>query len=235
MSFRDDITIDWSVSPRIIEVAAPSTTLTIQDLYDTLRSLGAGVDAIDKDEIIDGSGKEDLGGGTLVGLTVKLLNAQVKFEDRPGPDYIQCTVKDGNLVGGVSGNPIKESAYTQVKLILSAAGTIAETGVSGLTAEESEKLMQAASQSELEAVHGAGSWEGATPTQVWNHDDRKLTSRDIESALPGEHLPSEEQVQDIQAVLDLVKGLGFDSAKDALVKIKQLVEASGRRGASFKV
>lgn len=34
MPIRGDITIDWAVSPRIIEVVAPSTELTVQDLYD---------------------------------------------------------------------------------------------------------------------------------------------------------------------------------------------------------
>ena len=39
MAFRTDISIDWTTSPRIITLAAPSTEITIQELYDTLRDL----------------------------------------------------------------------------------------------------------------------------------------------------------------------------------------------------
>lgn len=256
MSIRPDLTINWAVSPRIIEVAAPSIQLSVQDLYDTLRSLGA--EAIDEPEIIDGSGKESLGAGVLVGLTIKLLNAKVKFEDRTGPSWVVCSIGEGNLVavdeGGDPINPVEPSAYTQVQVVMSAAGTITITG-SGVTeqdkidiADKVEVLTGApikaqtdnlpadpASKADLETVHGAGSWEGATPLQVWGHSDRKLTSRDIESLAPGEHLPSEEQVLNINAILDAIKGLGFESTEDALRVIRQLVQTAGRGGATFSI
>ena len=41
MSIRSDIWVNWSASPRIIWVTAPSVVLTIQDLVDTCRSLEA--------------------------------------------------------------------------------------------------------------------------------------------------------------------------------------------------
>ena len=63
MSIRDDISIFWEESPRIIEVAAPSTLLRVQDLHDTLRHLAALPEAMDEDEIVDSSGKESLGSG----------------------------------------------------------------------------------------------------------------------------------------------------------------------------
>lgn len=47
---------------------------------------------------------------------------------------------------------------------------------------------------------------GSTPSQVWGHDDRRLTSRDIDSEELGESLPSEEHVQTLEALLNLVKG-----------------------------
>jgi hypothetical protein len=221
---------------KVITVELPDTEITVQQLINAIRDWEDELVNMDVAKIADASGKESLGGGLVVGITLNLLNDwQLKFADRPGPDFIQCTVKDGNLVGGIGGNPIKESAYTQVKLILSAAGTIAETGVSGLTEEESNQLMALPTEPELAATHGLGSWEGATPTQVWNHTDRRLTSRDIDSPVPGEHLPSEEQVQAAQAALDAIKGLGFETTEDALKVIRQLVQAAGRRGASFKV
>ncbi len=116
--------MDWGSSPRIIEVAAPSTELTVQDLYDTLRSLG--VEAIDEPEIIDGSGKEVLSATELVGLTVKLLNAKVKFEDRTSPT--DCDISGGNLVAldenGGPMNPIQYAPYVTVTYAKSSSATM---------------------------------------------------------------------------------------------------------------
>lgn len=82
MPFRNDITINWSVSPRIITVAIPSIELAIQDLYDTLKELEQQQPNLIYSELISAAGKENLGSGTSVGLTATLLNAQVSFEAR---------------------------------------------------------------------------------------------------------------------------------------------------------
>jgi hypothetical protein len=130
MSIRDDLTIDWTASPRIIEVADPSTALTVQDLYDTLRSKAAASEAMDDAEIIEASGKEDLGGTppVLVGLTVKLLNAKVKFEAKASPTV--CNVSGGNLVA-VDANedamyPIAFSTNVTVMLAQSTSPSLIE-------------------------------------------------------------------------------------------------------------
>lgn len=173
---------------KIIEVEAPGTEVTIQKLIDAIRAWEDEQENMDVSQMAKASGKESLGGGIAVGITLELLNDwRVKFEDRPGPDYVQCTVHQGNLVGGIAGNPVKESAYTQVKVILSAAGTVAEleevaseTSVQELLTrigiptspsiaddldvlEERIKRLpdDPTSKSRLEAAHGKGSWEGA--------------------------------------------------------------------------
>jgi len=129
MSVRNDITIDWESSPRIITVADPSTELTIQDLHDTIRSIEQSPEGLDRLKLIDSAGKEDLGSGVKVGITATLQNSQVAFEDRPSPTYIQCKVSGGNLVAvdgnGDSISPIKETAYTQVTLAQSTSASIA--------------------------------------------------------------------------------------------------------------
>ena len=131
MSVRNDVSITWSVSPRIIEVSKEGTSpteITAQDLYDTVRNLAAQVAAMAEDDIIDAGGKEVLSESLLVGLTVKLKNAKVKFEDRPEPTYIQCQVSGGNLVAvdgtGESMSPIQPSSYTQVILAQSSSATL---------------------------------------------------------------------------------------------------------------
>lgn len=130
MTIRTDLTIDWVSSPRIITVAAPSTEIIMQDLHDTLRSLEFA--AIDKPPIVSSAGKEPLGGGVTVGLTVTLLNAQLAFEARSGPGYVQCSAQGGNLVSfdNVGGelNPIYPTSFTQVVRTSSSSATLQELG-----------------------------------------------------------------------------------------------------------
>lgn len=126
MSVRDDISINWGVSPRIVEVVGDSTILNVQDLYDTLRYKAFQSDAMDDDEIVDGSGKEILSTTASVGLTVKLLNAKVKFEDKSTPTT--CSIDGGNLVAlnasGVSMSPIEFSYNVIVDRAASSSPTL---------------------------------------------------------------------------------------------------------------
>lgn len=86
MATREDFTVDYLDNPRIIEIASPSTEVTMQDLVDTLR--------IEEEKfsggstfkhLINASGKESLGGGVSVGITTALQNALVAFEARTTP------------------------------------------------------------------------------------------------------------------------------------------------------
>ena len=83
MTFRSDISVDWFQLPRIITVASPSTELTIQDLHDTLRRLEERFgEGLAHPHIINTAGKEALGGGVTVGLTMTLRNARLAFQGR---------------------------------------------------------------------------------------------------------------------------------------------------------
>jgi len=126
MTIRSDLTVDWAASPRIIEVADPSTSLTVQDLYDTVRNKAALSEAMDDAEIIDGSGKEGLGGTppVLVGLTIKLLNAKVKFEAKTSPTV--CAVSGGNLVAvDANGDTMYPIAFSTNVVVILAQSTSA--------------------------------------------------------------------------------------------------------------
>lgn len=79
---RDDISVRWDLSPRLITIAAPSVELTIQDLHDTLREIEQRVENMIYPSIISTAGGEVLGGSTVVGLTATLQNACVSFEAR---------------------------------------------------------------------------------------------------------------------------------------------------------
>lgn len=134
MSIRSDLTINWSASPRIIEVALggeESKKLTIQDLYDTIRNLGKSATAMAEPEIIDGSGKEVLSETEFVGLTVKLLNAKVKFADRTSAT--DCVILGGNLVAvntaGEPMNPIQYADYVTVSYAKSTSAALVQSPV----------------------------------------------------------------------------------------------------------
>ena len=129
MSIRTDLSVNWEVSPRIITIADPSTTITIQDLHDTCRDIEDNLpESTPFDHLIDSAGKEPLGGGVYVGVTATLQNAKLAFEARPGPDFVSCTVSGGNLVAvdanGDNMDPIQTTDYTQVTIAQSTSPSI---------------------------------------------------------------------------------------------------------------
>lgn len=85
MADRDDITVVQDVSPRYAEIAAPSTEIIMQDYVDTLRGLEDDFQNMSYPYLIDASGKEDLGGGVLVAITVEEQNMQLAFQPRFTP------------------------------------------------------------------------------------------------------------------------------------------------------
>ena len=131
--------IEFDHSNHLINITSPQDTLSCQDLLDAIRTEEATATGIRYDPIATASGKEDLGSGVTVGMTVSLVSPwQVKFWSG---NYI-AKVVGGNQVGGVAGDPIAYSAGVQVLLVQSAASTIVTTSTgSGLSTEEHDKLM----------------------------------------------------------------------------------------------
>ena len=126
MAFNEDISVDWSQSPRIIEVADSTTELNVQDLYDTLRTFAAYPSNIDELEIVEASGKEQLGTNLYVGITVMLLDAKVKFHDKTSPTV--CDIVGGNLVSvdanGYPMTPIEPSSNVTVTKTASTSASL---------------------------------------------------------------------------------------------------------------
>jgi hypothetical protein len=130
MAIRNDITFDMASSPRIITVDSPSTSVTIQDLLDTIRDFEDDLQNLSYPRLTDASGKESLGGGISVGITINLQNAKLAFEARLGPSFVQCEVSGGNLVAvDVNGSvidPIETTDYTQVIRTSSTSATLVD-------------------------------------------------------------------------------------------------------------
>jgi hypothetical protein len=150
VTVRNDIWIDWKVSPRIITVGAPSVLVDIQDLSDTIRMLeGLRVWALTRDYILDNEGKFDLG-AKLTGISLRLVNAKLAFEARLGPDWAECQVSGGNLAATDSGGsavwPIEFTNYTSVTFESDVSAALIP-GTGGLTPEQEIELTTAATES----------------------------------------------------------------------------------------
>lgn len=99
MTTRSDLLMDFSQSPRVAVVRDPSTELTAQDMVDTLRKFEDSTSGITELKLIEASGKNNLGGGVKVGVTVEGQDTQVSFEGRTNTAQIgSVTTTDDVLV-----------------------------------------------------------------------------------------------------------------------------------------
>ena len=85
MTTRSDVEVTYVTSPRVAEVQAPSTEIIMQDLVDTLRKEEDSFEGMVFKKLINASGKEDLGGGVSVGITVAMQNLLLAFQGRTTP------------------------------------------------------------------------------------------------------------------------------------------------------
>ena len=130
------LTFDKSL--KVITVEKPQRELTIQDLHDEIRLFEEKNQNLEVAQIVNASGKQDLGGGVLVGITLELINDwRLAFEARTAQDVIDegfpaggvvlCVVSGGNLVATniYNNNPIYPTANTQVTISQASSATIA--------------------------------------------------------------------------------------------------------------
>lgn len=136
----------------LIEITSPQTDVDIQELIDEIRTVEATTQGIAYPKIANAAGKESLGAGVEVGITVELQNGwQLHFWS----GSYTATIAGGNLVGGPAGDPIAYTAGVQVVLVQSANATIVSTGGSALTQEEHDELFSVADTVWDEVLTGA--------------------------------------------------------------------------------
>jgi hypothetical protein len=109
-----NITVFPNYSPRVIQVDAPQTEATVQDLIDAIRDWEDGSEGQYYDFLIDAAGKEELGGGVSVGITATLQDAQIYFEART------TAVDSTNLV---------TTGSTNGRLVISSTSTFIADGI----------------------------------------------------------------------------------------------------------
>lgn len=112
---------------KVITVEDTADEITIQNLLNAIRQWEDELSSMDIGPVASAAGKEPLGAGVTVGITLTLLNNwRLAFEARSGPTYIQCKVSGGNLVGTHLYGVIYPTAFTQVVLTASSSATLQE-------------------------------------------------------------------------------------------------------------
>lgn len=167
MTTRNDVAIDFRSSPRALEVDAPSVQMTMQDLVDTLRKLeDQFTGGMSFSKLLNASGKEDLGGGVKVGITVALQNLLLAFEGRTTPAQV-------GTVTGAPANPIDTRQTMQ-----DSAATFIANGITrgslliNFTDQSVAEVYRVNSETELETkllVQGVGNtYDTADVYKIWN-------------------------------------------------------------------
>ena len=118
--------ISLDASTKIVSITSPTTSVTVQELVNTIRDWEDEQENLAYTHVIDAVGKADLGGGVTTGITMTLSSLwQIQFWN----GVSRGTLKDGNIVGGVGGIPIKNTGGNDTILQLGAvATTIATAG-----------------------------------------------------------------------------------------------------------
>lgn len=120
------LALHFNFPDQIITVPSPDITLDLQFLINSIRDAEDDITpGMAYPKIADAFGKQDLGGGVTVGMTVVLLDGwRVKFEDRPGPNTVSTTISGGNFVGEAGANPVAPATFIQVTVAQSTSASI---------------------------------------------------------------------------------------------------------------
>ena len=201
---------------KVIYITSPTTTVTVQELVDAIRAaedtpegmaFGGSVATL-TDAVTDAEGKASVGGGFLSGIVMTLKSDwYIEFWD----GVVLGTVSGGNVTGGLAGRPVRcEVGSSDTALQLGAVGgVIAETGVSGLTSEESTELFSIKSDikgADDDDLKDISDQIDAVPTasevgdEVWNRDLTAHTTKGSAGAT------QQCQLYDNAVVIDVANG-----------------------------
>lgn len=144
MAFKYDVFTFDEVNKLVI-VDAGVTEVTCQQIYNACRNFEGELGNLDLLPLVRAGGKDDLGGGRQVGITLTMINDwRLKFPDEAGPTVAIRQVTGGNFlaVNQFQNVPIDASTFVSVIIAQDTTAVALETGVSGLTASESAQLAE---------------------------------------------------------------------------------------------
>ena len=119
---------------KVVEITSPTTTVTVQELVNAIRDWEDELANMSYSRVIDAVGKADLGGSVYTAITLTLSSTwQIQFWNGVTVGYI----KDGTVVGGVGGYPVKPTGGNDTIIVNNqVGGTISLSGGSAPTAEQ---------------------------------------------------------------------------------------------------
>jgi hypothetical protein len=122
-----------------IEIS-PETTVTIQELIDAIRTWEELPEAMDNPSVANCTGKQALGGGKFVGLTLELLDDwRLYFGDKGAQTF--CFITGGNLVPTYLGSEPPLAPSTNVNGIIELDTSAALLDYSGEIGNEITRIL----------------------------------------------------------------------------------------------
>jgi hypothetical protein len=79
MAVRSDFSVNFELSPRLVDITSTSEEISVQDSHDTLSGIQDSSEGGQFEFLVSSAGGEALGGGVSVGLTTVLNDAQYAF------------------------------------------------------------------------------------------------------------------------------------------------------------
>ena len=126
--------IQFDKTNKIIEITSGQTSVEVQDLINAIRDYEDNDINMELESLANATGKQALGGGTLVGITLELINNwQVAFSGWQGPSAESVFVVGGNFIAtnDFLNNPVNgdQSPFTTITIAQSSSATIVLAGV----------------------------------------------------------------------------------------------------------
>jgi hypothetical protein len=112
---------------RVIRINLPETEASIQDILNQIRDYEDELDFLDYGHIANAYGKQSLGSGAYVGITLELINNwRIQYQDRAAGPTVTAYITGGNLVAinDYDNNPVKPSDYVTVVIAQSTSPSI---------------------------------------------------------------------------------------------------------------
>jgi len=135
--------ISLSHTDKIVSITSPTTEVTIQELVSVIREWEDELENMTIPFVIWTDGKTDLGGSIYTAITLTLNDEwQIQFWNGVSLGI----VKEGNLVGGVGGVPIKPTGGSDTIVVNNQVGGVLIVSGSGVTEQDKIDIIKGVSE-----------------------------------------------------------------------------------------
>lgn len=137
ISGKGDLKFYWT--DQEIYVDNTMDDISAQELIDGIRTVEDSTRGILHGKIANATGKDDLGGGISVGITLTLQESWVLYSEKSSGFF---TIKNGNILRHDATTPFKaNTSITYQQILVQGATIVTVNSGSGLSAEEHNKLI----------------------------------------------------------------------------------------------